>query len=265
MDEIRSALQPQEARLKNLSWPSVAIGLFLYGVVSLQSGASAEDVAPMTADGSAAQVASQTAIAVLNEIGTAAEIYVWPNRKLPFEVIGEPPEEFAAAVRTFNSDLEGRLTLEEYGDFPLVSFNFYRQYKDHIEAFAERTNLGAFYRDYLVTRDLTVDPCAFTVSTDRKTWAAQAAVFIDLERVSQKSLAECIAVAIDYVAGFPIPKDVSYQGVPPRKVRLPILSALLDCSISGDTNDPSPERSRDGFTALPSISCAIGHLRRQGQ
>lgn len=215
----------------------------------------------MTADGSAAQVASESAIAILNEISPAAEIYVWPSRTLYYEVIGERPEEFAQAVQGFNSDLEGKLEFKEYGAFPLITFNFYRRLGDHVEEFEQLTNIGANYRDYLVTLDFTFDPCAFTVSTDRETWAAQAAVFIDLDRVPQMSLSDCLSVAMDYFAGFPVPKDVGYQNAPPRSVRLPVLTALLDCSRSGETDSPDPERSRDGFTALPSISCAIGRLQ----
>lgn len=234
----------------------------MYGVMHLQSLAAAEDAAPNLASNSAAQIKNDSAIVMLGGLNSATKIYLWPSRKLPYEVIGEAPTEFAEAVRAFNFDLKGRLELTEYSAFPLVSFNFYRDYGDHIEEFEGRTSLGPQYRDYLATRDFTVDPCAFTVSTDRETWAAQAAVFIDLDRVPQQRLVECLLVAMDYVAGFPIPKDLGYQDVPPRTVRLSILSALLDCSISGAPDNPDPERSREGITALPSISCAIRHLRQ---
>lgn len=233
----------------------------MYGVLNLQSLAAAEDAAPNLASNSAAQV-KDSALALLGGLNSATKIYLWPSRKLPYEVIGEAPSEFAEAVQAFNFDLGGRLGLTEYSAFPLVSFNFYRNHRDHMEEFGRRTNLGRNYRDYLATRDFTADPCAFTVSTDRETWAAQAAVFIDLDRVPQQRLVECLLVAMDYVAGFPIPKDLGYQDVPPRTVRLSILSALLDCSTSGDTDYPDSERSREGITALPSISCAVGHLRQ---
>jgi hypothetical protein len=248
--------------LKNLSWLAAALCLLLCGVLHLQSSANAEDVAPTMESGSTARIASDSAIDLLDGMDPAAKIYVWPNRTLPYEVFGEPPEEFGAAVQAFNISLGGRLELAEYGGFPLVSFNFYRQHEDHIEEFARRTNLASTYRDYIATLDFTVDPCAFTVSTDRGTWAAQAAVFIDLDRVPQQSLLNCLSVALDYIAGYPIPNDVEYQDVAPRPVRLPILAAFLDCSESGKTESPNPERSRDGVTALPSIPCAISHLQQ---
>ncbi|UYN98970.1 MAG: hypothetical protein KIT02_13675 [Devosia sp.] len=244
--------------------PSIKVWLclLLYGGLHLYSFASAEDAAPNFSSSSSAQIANESAVAFLGGLGSATNIYVRPNRTLFFEVIGERPEEFAQAVRGFNADLGGRLEFKEYGVFPLVSFNFYRRLEDHIEEFERRTHIGANYRDYLVKLDFTVDPCAFAVSTDRETWAAQSAVFIDLDRVPQTSLSNCLSVAMDYFVGFPVPKDVGYQSAPPRSVRLPILTALLDCSKSGETDSPNPERSRDGFTALPSISCAIRRLQQ---
>ncbi|WP_297112536.1 hypothetical protein [uncultured Devosia sp.] len=240
----------------------VGLCLLLYVGSHPYSFARAEDAALTFSSGSSAQIAHESAVAFLDGLGSATDIYVWPSSTLFYEVLGERPKEFAQAVRGFNADLEGRLEFKEYGAFPLVSFNFYRRLGDHIEEFEQRTHIGSNYRDYLITLDFTFDPCAFTVSTDRETWAAQAAVFIDLDRVPQKSLSDCLSVAMDYLAGFPIPNAAGYQDAPPRLVRLPVLAALLDCSRSGQTDSPHPERSRDGFTALPSISCAIGWLRR---
>lgn len=244
--------------------PSIKVGLclILCGVLHMHSFASAEDTTPTFSSNSSAQIDNESAVAFLNGLSSATDLFVRPNRMLSYEVIGERPEEFEQAVQRFNSDLEGRLELKEYGAFPLVSFNFYRRLGDHMEEFAQLTNIGANYRAYLVTLDFTFDPCAFTVSRDRKTWAAQSAVFIDLDRVPQKSLSDCLSVAMDYITGFPIPKDVGYQDAPPRLVRLAILTALLDCSKSGETESQNPERSRDGFTALPSISCAKGRLQQ---
>ena len=248
--------------MKNFSWSAAALCLLLFSALHLPSLATAEDTAPNLTSSSAAQFKNESAIALLNGLNSATDIYLWPSRRLPFELIEERTREFAEAIQSFNFDLQGRLELTEYGAFPLVSFNFYRHRGDHTEEFVRRTNLAANYRDYLATRDFTVDPCAFTVNTDRETWAAQAAVFIDLDRVSQQRLVECLLVAMDYVAGFPMPKDLGYRGVAPRSVRLPILSALIDCSISGETDTLNPEQSRDGITALPSISCALDRLRQ---
>ncbi len=168
--------------MKNFSWSAAALCLLLFSALHLPSLATAEDTAPNLTSSSAAQFKNESAIALLNGLNSATDIYLWPSRRLPYEVIGERPREFAEAIQAFNFDLQGRLELTEYGAFPLVSFNFYRHRGDHTEEFVRRTNLAANYRDYLATRDFTVDPCAFTVNTDRETWAAQAAVFIDLDR-----------------------------------------------------------------------------------
>ena len=95
----------------------------------------------------------------------------------------------------------------------------------------------ATYRDYIATRDFAVDPCAFTVSIDRETWAAQAAVFIDLDRVPQQSLLNCLSVALDYIAGYPIPNDVEYRDVAPRPVRLPAGSVPMRPVSAGSQLD----------------------------
>lgn len=189
------------------------------------------------------------------------KILVWPNRNRFYEVNGVAPVEFQEVVDSFNSAFTGLVEMVRYEAFPLISINFYRSSESQPNAqFAYKSRMQSNYKEYISNLDFSGIPCAFTLSSDREIWAAQAAVFIDLDQLSGDRLEECMEVALYYVNGFPVERSVNFDGVPDDAIRFLVLNSVLNCSYYGRDESKGHERSRDGFTALPSIDCVLRDL-----
>ncbi|HEV7275016.1 MAG TPA: hypothetical protein VGN80_01890 [Devosiaceae bacterium] len=190
-------------------------------------------------------------------------IYVWPTRIRPYEIIGDNKAETLETVSRYINKTKDMFLLTHRLSFPMISLLLYDSGKvDPYKKFLEQSDMSSAYKKGIANINLTYDGCAFTSVLSRRTWAAGGVVFVDIARiVNPMEQMECLHAALDYINGFPAPtKEATHRDLPSADVRKVVLAAITRCSEEG-VGGADEERSRDGLTPLPPLSCIKAWLK----
>lgn len=200
------------------------------------------------------------ALDYLQDSSQVRDFFVWPVKIRTYESIGSDKSIVSRVVHQINTDLAGYVILQDYVLSPTISINIYEgDVNRAISNFAQQSDLPSQWKDSISNRDFgDAFPCTFSRFTSRETWAAGGFFLVDRTRLgSDEAVESCLRAGLDYINGFPAHSRLQYEDFPLETVRRAIIFAVLECSKDG-----AVERSRDGYSPLPSMDCVVDWLSK---
>jgi hypothetical protein len=141
----------------------------------------------------------------------------------------------------------------------IISISSNQTFSSEIGMIVAESRLLPAYKEFLSTAPVSPDGCTVYKFTSRETWASIGVITIGLKEIEEAGddkLEKCIHGALDYINGFPLPSMYfNYSLLPDSEVRGLIMEAIGQCAKEGATDMKPPETTKDGITALPSLSC----------
>jgi hypothetical protein len=176
--------------------------------------------------------------------------------------VGKGDLSFASSVVAEHAKLQSEIHFGSFPGPPLVSVFFYdATVFDPLEEFTSASSLPESFKGSL-GEHVASQACVMVSWTSRETWAAGGVVFLDQSRLPEKAdRRRCLETGLDYINGFPTTAEgFDYTQLPSTEVRRLILGAVLECSLNGPYFSEPEERTRDGFTPLPTLGCVEQNL-----
>jgi hypothetical protein len=190
------------------------------------------------------------------------KILVWPTWRRSYEILGREGD-IDQSIEKYKGLGSRPFYLSNFwGHRPqisMISISSNHAFSSEIGTVVARSSLLPSYKELLLKASLSNDGCTAYKFTSRHTWASIGIIIIglkEIEKAGVDALDQCIQGALDYINGFPLPsKHFYYSLLPDSEVRGLIMEAIGQCAKEGVTEIQPPETTRDGVTALPSLSC----------
>jgi hypothetical protein len=190
------------------------------------------------------------------------KILVWPTWRRSYEILGREGD-IDQSIEKYKGLGSRQFYLSNFwGNRPqvsIISISSNYAFSSEMGAVVARSRLLPSYKEFMLKTALSGDGCTAYKFTSRQTWASVGIIIIsqkEIEKASGDPLDQCVQGSLDYINGFPLPtKYFDYSLIPDSEVRGLIMEAIGQCAKAGMSDVQPPETTRDGVTALPSLSC----------
>lgn len=191
-------------------------------------------------------------------------IYLFPNIFITYEIIGDSLFVDSDTIDYFSSydEIFSFLNVDVFAQISIIVIEDDISLKKIVDG---KSRMISSYKKFASKATLGEDGCTAYRFISRDTWASGGFIVINKSKFIKGSslIKKCVYAALDYVNGFPLRGGYfNYIDLPDAAVRKAILAALQTCAREGDAAGSDVERSRDGISALPRLSCATRLLSK---
>lgn len=194
-----------------------------------------------------------------------AQIFVWPTRYRPYEIIGGNPEISKSVSSFIESRWDTFRMTRSLGvsQISVIEVKF-DNFPSDITSLLQNSTLLPAYKSFAHKASLNGDGCTAYRFIDRETWISVGLIFVDENKFGigdEARTNSCVFGALDYVNGLPT-KDTyfEYMSLPQEPARALILEAVHRCAADGDNQSRQDETTMDGITPLPSLGCVSAKI-----
>lgn len=230
-------------------------------VVCTVLGVLASSIGSLAGEADPASSARADAEAYLRSLPADTDIYIWPTRSRPYEILANDATEISKSIGRYNSsrgDYNGLHPARRIAQISIISVAK-SVWKTSRESVASRSKLLTYYRDFALNEKYNENGCTAFKFTDRDTWAAVGIVAVDTDHFNENSILDkCIHGALDYIQGVPISSSgFNYLQFPDEDTSKIILSSIYHCASDGKSSASTIERTKDGLMPLPLMDCVL--------
>ena len=210
---------------------------------------------------------SELAIKVLEAFPYNFRFYLFPNKVITYEIVGDRSDVISGSVSRF-LDVKREFSYTNwFGIHPQVSLIIYSsaEINSDLKSALGKSNILPAYKDAVASSSLSSSGCSTFTFESRHVWRSVGILVVDQSLYGDgdaSHIDRCVHNALDVFVGFP-KRDISNKSIfADSVVRRMIISAMYACSAMGLSDMVNPERSRDGLTAMPPKSCVADVLKR---